>query len=455
MKRLLDVARKETSSSWSGVFSLDSSGDLVLEEAYPDLKTKPSVFMDLVKKTLEEKTPLDSTSCPLKNCILWPGSGSSPQVHFLCIPVFLNGSPMGAVLLEKNSWGEGYSETDVETVNELAGPIRTILKKRNFWQAGFGEQDLPSLPFIGESPVFHEVLSLIDCVKDHDIPVFIRGESGTGKDLVARMIHERGPRAQHRFVAVNCGAIPDTLVESELFGYKRGAFTGALFDKPGMIEDAQGGSFFLDEIADLSFPLQAKLLRLLQNKELRRLGENKTRPVDVRFLSATNKDIEAEIEKGLFREDLFYRISVVVIDIPPLRRRKDDIPGLLNYFLDINCRELGRERSFFSPGAVERLMDYSWPGNVRELQNEVKKCLVICRSGMIHERYLSRKINPDGVSVKEETYDYFQAKNEFEKRFIKQALARFDFNRTRTAKNLGLSRQGLFKLMRKHRITTP
>lgn len=309
--------------------------------------------------------------------------------------------------------------------------------------------------FVGSGPLYKEVLRLVDCVKNHDVPVLIRGESGTGKDLVARMVHLSGARARRRFVAVNCGAIPDSLMESELFGYGRGAFTGALRDKPGLIEEAGGGSFFLDEIGDLSLHLQAKLLRLLQEKELRRLGENKARAVNVRFLSATNKDIEAEVERGEFRKDLFYRISVVVIDIPPLRKRREDIPVLIHHFLDTYCREAGRVRAFFSPAAMERLVDYSWPGNVRELQNEVRKCLVLCREDMIDEGYLSGKINPDGRGKEADSYDYFRAKGEFEKRYIKQALARFGFNRTRTAENLGLSRQGLFKLMRKHGIDVP
>jgi len=191
----------------------------------------------------------------------------------------------------------------------------------------------PDMSLIGRSEAFGQIQSLIDKVKDLNAPVSISGESGTGKELIARAIHFRGVRRHGQFVAVNCGAIPEHLLESELFGYARGAFTGALRDKTGLIEEADAGTFFLDEIGDLSLQLQAKLLRLIQEKEIRRIGENRTRPVDVRFISATNKDIEKEVESGRFREDLYYRLRIITIDIPPLRERRDDLELLMDYFI--------------------------------------------------------------------------------------------------------------------------
>jgi len=306
---------------------------------------------------------------------------------------------------------------------------------------------------IGRSTAVGRIRALIEKIKDLNAPVLITGESGTGKELIARAIHETGVRRAGRFVAVNCGAIPDQLLESELFGYARGAFTGAMRDKAGLIEDAHGGTFFLDEIGDLSFSLQAKLLRLIQEREVRRVGENHVRPVDVRFISATNKNLDREIEGGRFREDLYYRLRIVVIEIPPLRERKEDLLLLLEHFAERYGRELNKEQVGFTPRALEALSEYSWPGNVRELQNEVQRCLILCGDDRrVREEHLSEKINPRPEPDDGEGFSFSAAKAEFVRRFLNQALERCDFNKTRTAEEIGLSRQGLFKLLKKHKI---
>lgn len=308
----------------------------------------------------------------------------------------------------------------------------------------------------GQSPWLTHIQGLIEKVKSTDAPVFIWGESGTGKELVARNIHFRGARCRGRFVALNCGAIPDNLIESELFGHAKGAFTGALREKPGLVEDASGGTLFLDEIGDLSLHLQAKLLRILEEKELRRVGENRTRPVDVRIISATNKNIEQEVARGNFREDLFYRLKIITIELKPLRERTEDILVLVEHYLEKFCRKNGRKPAYFSPPALERLLSYAWPGNVRELQNEVLRCLILCQNSReIGEEDLSSRINPARRKHGSSAYDYFHAKADFEKRFLHQALSRFNYNRAKTAKEIGLSRQGLFKLIKKHQIQVP
>jgi transcriptional regulator with PAS, ATPase and Fis domain len=295
----------------------------------------------------------------------------------------------------------------------------------------------------------------VNQVKDLDAPVFIWGESGTGKELVAREIHRTGSRNKGNFIAVNCGAIPDHLLESELFGYTRGAFTGAIRTRPGLIEDANGGTFFLDEIGDLSLPLQAKLLRVIQEKEIRRIGENKTVKVDVRFISATNKDIEKAVNSGNFREELYYRLKIFTIRLPSLRERQEDIPDLIRYFVQKYCKKMNRSPAFFSSGALELLSSYSWPGNIRELQNEVQRCLIVSQgNNLIKEENLSTKINPAGEKYVKSSNSYSQAKSNFERRFLYQALSRFGFNRTKTAAEIGLSRQGLFRLMKKHCLLT-
>ena len=273
-------------------------------------------------------------------------------------------------------------------------------------------------------------------------------------------------------MALNCGAIPENLLESELFGYSRGAFTGAFRDKPGLIEAAAGGTLFLDEIGDLSLHLQAKLLRLLQEREIRRIGENRNRLVDVRFISATNKNIEAEITQGNFREDLYYRLNVITIELDPLRKKREDIGLLLEYFIEKYSRQMGCDKVKISPKAMERLVSYSWPGNVRELQNEIQRCLIL--SGperLIKTEDLSPRISPrerefdvpantdpySDADANTDTYshNFFQAKADFEKRFLYLALSRCNYNRSQTARAIGLSRQGLFKLIKKHGIDLP
>lgn len=324
-------------------------------------------------------------------------------------------------------------------------------------EAGIGStKNLRSVELVGKSQSHIKVVSMIDKVKNIDTPVFIWGESGTGKELVARIIHDEGKRKRGKFVVINCGAVPDHLLESELFGYCKGAFTGALRDKPGLLEEADGGTFFLDEIGDLSLPLQAKLLRVIQEKEIRRLGENRMRKVDVRFISATNKILEEEVAEGRFREDLFYRLKIIPIEIAPLRSRKSDIIIFLDYFLEKYCAELNRHKVVFSPAALEILINHKWPGNVRELQNEVQRCLILCKnSRVIGREYLSFSSKSESEEKTCISYNFSQAKADFEKRFIRQALVLFDYNRVKTAQNIGLSRQGLFKLIKKHKIDIP
>jgi len=310
----------------------------------------------------------------------------------------------------------------------------------------------------GRSPTFGRILELIEKVKDLDAPVLIVGESGTGKELIAREIHDRGIRSERPFVAVNGSAIPEHLLESEFFGHARGAFTGALRDKPGLIEEAGGGTFFLDEVGDLTLPLQAKLLRVLQEREIRRVGETRTRRVEARFLSATNKDLEAEIERGRFRDDLYYRLKIIVVEVPPLRERRDDLLILARRFAERYCAEMRRGPVEFTPAAVSLFYRYPWPGNVRELQNEVQRAVILCgEDGAVRPEHLSPKLTPGGASADEgSAYGTFaEAKSEFVRRFLAEALKKCEFNKARTAAELGLSRQGLFKLLKKHRIGGP
>jgi nitrogen regulation protein NR(I) len=236
---------------------------------------------------------------------------------------------------------------------------------------------------VGSSPKMQEIYKMIGQVAPSDVTVLLRGESGTGKELMARAIYHHSLRSSYPFLPINCAAIPDTLLESELFGHEKGAFTGATSRRIGKLEQCQGGTIFLDEIGDMSLSTQAKLLRILQEKTFERLGGRETIRVDVRFIVATNKDLEEGMARGEFREDLYYRLNVVSIRVPPLRERKEDIPGLISYFLKKFNRELKRKVIGITPGAMEKITFYGWPGNVRQLENVLKRAMLLCQGEWI------------------------------------------------------------------------
>jgi transcriptional regulator with PAS, ATPase and Fis domain len=443
LKRILDLIVQESQSEFGAVLFLDGKGYMV---AHDSRKHSSSEFrnlqFDVVRQAFEQENP-----------VVWSSQGPNSDSFVVCLPLFAEGNPVGGIYLARGNGMKMYSKQDIELLSSFSSPVSHILRK-NINRVRFSSEPRANQsPFVGKSRFFFRLFKFMDRVKGSNIPVFLSGESGTGKELIARLIHQKGRSQTGKFVAINCGAIPDQLLESELFGFLRGSFTGAVRDRPGLIEEANRGTFFLDEIADLSPPLQAKLLRVLQEKEIRRIGENRTRFVDVRFISATNKNIENEVDKGHFREDLYYRLKIVSLHIPPLRERKEDVPCVLNYLVERYCREMGRQRVYFSPKALQLLMDYAWPGNVRELQNEIQKCLLLCgEDNLIKEDHLSAKILGQRERASSSSLDYFCAKAEFEKKFLNEALTRSNYNRTKTAEEIGLSRQGLFKLMKKHGI---
>ncbi|MDA2938737.1 sigma-54 dependent transcriptional regulator, partial [Acidobacteria bacterium AH-259-A15] len=285
------------------------------------------------------------------------------------------------------------------------------------------------------------------------VSVLIAGESGTGKELVARAIHYGSPRARRPLVTVNCAALPESLVESELFGIERGVATG-VERRAGKFEVAKGGTLFLDEIGDLSLAAQAKILRVLQEKVVERVGGRKTIAVDVRILAATNKNLKEEIDKENFRDDLYYRLKVVHIEMPPLREIRSDIPLLANYFLSKYWQEMKKGEKELASGALDCLMNYGWPGNVRELENEMKRVVVSVRRRVIEKEDLSEAIRKsvwpnrkDGGSLKEVVAETVE---ELEKQMILEALEACRQNQLRAAKRLGLSRQGLIKKMKRY-----
>ena len=310
---------------------------------------------------------------------------------------------------------------------------------------------------IAKSPAMTSALEVAAKVARHPSPVIVTGESGTGKELVARLIHNESDRASASFVPVNCGAIPENLLESELFGYVKGAFTGADRDKPGLFEVASGGTLFLDEIGEMPAPLQVKLLRVLQESEVRRLGDTRTREVDVRLVSATNKDLDDEMRDGAFRRDLYYRIAVVPIHLVPLRQRREEIPLLVRHFVDQYNRKLRLNVEGVDAEAMRLLLEYAWPGNVRELENTVERAMVLTdgtRLGVAdlppHVRAPIQMIDTPDLGEDELSVKKHGAA--LEKRLIQKALERTGGNRTRAADLLELSSRALLYKIREYEL---
>jgi len=309
--------------------------------------------------------------------------------------------------------------------------------------------------FIGHSPGMQKIFKLIKKVMNTPTTVLLLGDTGTGKEMLAKMIHFNSNRKDNLFIAQNCGAIPDTLLQSELFGHVKGAFTGAINDKKGLFEQADKGTIFLDEIGDTSQALQVGLLRVLQEGEIKPLGSPDTIKVDVRVLAATNKDLHKDVQDGKFREDLYYRLNVFPLFIPPLSERREDIPELINFFVKKYAVRISKNISGISQNVIKNLTEAFFPGNVRELENEIERMITmaddesIIDSDLLSERFLNRN------TIEEETFNYTKLKpaiEHLEKKFIAKALNDTKGNILKSAEILGISRVGLHKMLKRHRI---
>ena len=297
---------------------------------------------------------------------------------------------------------------------------------------------------IGESEAMKNVLREVESVAKTNSSVIITGESGTGKELVARAIHANSPRKYFPFVSVHCGALTESLLESELFGHEKGAFTGAMYNRKGRFEMADSGSIFLDEIATISGKMQVELLRVLESKTFTRVGGNKEISSDFRVICATNKDLKNMVEKGTFREDLFYRLNVVNIQIPPLRNRKEDIPLLVDYFIKKNCTSMNRPPLEIDSSALKRIQEFNFPGNIRELENMIERAIVVGNGKKISQKDLP--FDKTIVSSTAESLD------EFEKAFILQILNKYDWNISRTSRALKVDRVTLYNKIKKYNL---
>ncbi len=313
---------------------------------------------------------------------------------------------------------------------------------------------------VGAAEAIVDLYRMIDRVADTSCTVLITGESGTGKELLARAVHGASPRRDRPFVAVNCGAIPEALLESELFGHARGAFTGAVATKQGRLAQADGGTLFLDEIGELPLALQVKLLRVLQAREYSPVGDTRTLSADVRIVAATNVDLEEAARNGAFREDLYYRLNVIHLAAPPLRDRPEDIPALAGYFLERARVKAGRDRvTKISRQAAEMLCSYGWPGNVRELENTIERAVLLSGGSVIEPRDLPPKLQGFGGSeartgprLSDRGVDLRKAVETFENQLIRQALEKTNWNKKRAAELLGINRTTLVEMLKRKRI---
>jgi len=319
-----------------------------------------------------------------------------------------------------------------ETLHEMQ-----VLRRR------LGQVD-SGVGLVGNSPPMRRAMELVEKVAPSKASVVITGQSGTGKEMVARAIHQLSPRRDKPFIAINCSAIPATLIESEMFGHERGAFTGAEQRRLGAWELADGGTLFLDEVGEIPIELQAKFLRVLEEERLRRLGGKSEIAVDVRVISATNRELKDEIKGGRFREDLYFRLNVFHINLAPLKERHEDIPVLVQHFIDRFAREAGKKLHGVSPQAMKRLTDYGWPGNIRELRNTLERAVILCGSGVIEAEHLPSELAAGGGESAYLKLPYGLPLREIEKEYILATLTRLQNNKARTAQALGISEKTLY-----------
>ncbi|HYK90221.1 MAG TPA: sigma 54-interacting transcriptional regulator [Acidobacteriota bacterium] len=378
----------------------------------------------------------------------------------LCSPLRQRGQIIGAIEVLNMADPQGLGKEDLDLLTVFGGLAGTAIDRARLFAAtshanvAFQELVQDRYRFIvGSSKAIQSIVRLARTVAPANTTILILGESGTGKEVLARAIHQWSARADHPFIAVNCVALTPELIESELFGHERGSFTGAVGRKIGKFELAQGGTLFLDEIGELRPKLQTKLLRVLQDKEFQRVGGTKDIRVDVRIIAATNRDIQEAIRSGDFREDLYYRLNVVSITMPPLRERKEDIPGLVHHFIDRYCREVKRSGLDISPEAMNLLASSFWRGNVRELQNSIERAVVLCSAPVLTEADFPAELR-EGSSAAgpspamDLSLPMAEAVDQFKRALVRRSLEKSGGNQAEAARLLGLQRANLSRLMK-------
>ena len=368
----------------------------------------------------------------------------------MCAPLMTQGQLLGLIYVGNDNVVSLFEQSSLDVLTIFAGQASLILQNailldelevdRKRMADELSDQRFGEI--IGSCPTLLEVFSKVEKVAGTDISVLITGETGTGKELIARAIHRRSQRQDKPFVVVNCGAIPENLMESELFGHVRGAFTGAVATRDGKFQQADGGTLFLDEIGEMPVSLQVKLLRALQERVVMKVGDGKPERVDIRVVAATNRDLEEEIQKGSFREDLFYRLNVVNLHLPPLRERGDDVEVIAKFLLQKYAREYSAKVRGFTPGAIAAMRKYDWPGNVRQLENRIKKAIVLADKTLVGPEDLD--LFPEALAP---IVPLGQAREEFTRRYILEVLERNNGNRTKTARDLGVDPRTVFRYL--------
>jgi transcriptional regulator with GAF, ATPase, and Fis domain len=370
----------------------------------------------------------------------------------MCVPLLERGNLIGIIYVGNDNVRQLFDEASLEILTIFAAQAALLV--RNALLVNELQLDNRSLQeriermrfgeILGSAPSMQEVFRKVQKVAGTDITVLVSGETGTGKELIAREVHNRSPRAKGPFISINCGAIPENLLESELFGHVRGAFTGAVANKPGRFQAANKGTLFLDEIGEMPLSLQVKILRALQDRAVTRVGDTASELVDIRVIAATNRELEVEIKAGRFREDLYYRLNVVALHLPPLRERGDDIVVLARYMLSRYAPEYGNKVRGFTPGAIAAVKRHRWPGNIRELENRIKKAVVLADKALLGPEDLG--IDPDELPP---ILPLAEAREKWQREYINEVLGLNAGNRTKTARDLGVDPRTIFRHLEK------
>lgn len=449
LERILDIAIQQLSAERGFILLGESGSEELIPKATKNIDPSKISKVSEISSTAVEKV-IDSQKALLTFDALKDQHFDSTESVILhqirsiaCVPMLLRGELIGVIYIDSRGQKARFNQQSLEFLNAFANQAAIAIENARLLESLRSENELLKGEFhrlyafkgiVGRSKAMEQVLQLMGKVLNNSTTVLISGETGTGKELVARAIHHNGPRSDKPFVAVNCSAIPENLLESELFGYKKGAFTGAASDKKGLIEVAQHGTLFLDEIAEIPSNLQVKLLRFLQEREVMPVGGNQPRKVDVRIIAATNRNLTEEVKKGRFREDLYYRLNVIALHIPPLRERKKDIPVLAHHFLKKFSKSLQKKVSGFTPPALEKLLNYHWPGNVRELENTIERAVVLTNTNLISENeiLLDELKSVSGIEPGMSLED-------ISRMLLEKTLAAYDGNKTRAAEAMGVS----------------
>jgi len=458
-RALLRFAFEVVEAERGAILMFGESGEAVSEfglERSGDSARAVEVSATVVRQVMTEATALLANDLVEGSAALTSESLRSARISSLmCVPLVLFGRSVGVIYLTTTGAATHFDEDQLRLVTIFSGIAAVALNNARRVERLEGENELLRAEssvehgMVGESERMRQVYQLIARVAPTDSTVLVRGESGTGKELAAQAVHRNSPRRERPFVAINCAALTETLLESELFGHERGAFTGALAQKKGRLEVADGGTLFLDEVGEMSPVMQAKLLRVLQEREFERVGGTRTIRVDVRVITATNRDLEEAVRQGSFRQDLYYRLNVVSFEMPPLRERREDVPLLANYFAAKYGAKFKRKVTGLSPEARELLAAYDWPGNVRELENAIERAVVLGSTERILPEDLPETIlESEPSSAQAPVTKYHDAVRESKKQLILRALEQHGGSITEAARSLGVHPNYLHRLIR-------